>query len=80
VGKVWATMGTIVGEDFAEETLSQARDLGKKLVRSWKEKIVIPEVEEVRKSLEERRRRVMLYCKEDSPYEFEVWKAHWGFE
>lgn len=49
VGKVWATIGTIVGEDFPEETLSQGRDLGKKLLRSWKEKIVTPEVKEVRK-------------------------------
>jgi len=71
VGSVWATMGTIVGEDFPEETLRQALELGKKLVRSWKGKVVIPEAEEIRKSFEERMRRLMLYRKEDWPYEYQ---------
>jgi hypothetical protein len=38
--------------------------LGKKLARSWKEKAVNPETEEVRKSFKERMRRLMLYRKE----------------
>jgi hypothetical protein len=54
-------MGTIVGEDFPEEILSPARELGKKLVRSWKEKVVITEAEEVRKSFEDRVKHLMLY-------------------
>jgi len=65
VGAVWATMGTIVGEDFPEDILTQARDLGKKLMRSWMEKAVIPEAEEIRASFEERMRRLMLYRRED---------------
>ena len=80
VGSVWATMGTIVGENFPEETLRQARELGKKLVRSWKGKVVIPEAEEIRKSFEERMRRLMLYRKEDWPYEYQFWKKRRGLK
>lgn len=78
VGSVWATIGKIVGEDFPEEILRQARELGENLVRSWKEKVAFPEAEEVRKSFEERMRRLMLYRKEDWPYEYEFWKKHRG--
>jgi len=77
---VWATMGTIVGEDFPEETLRQARELGKKLVRFWKGKVVIPEAEEIRKSFKERMRRLMLYRKEDWPYEYQFWKKRRGLK
>jgi multimeric flavodoxin WrbA len=80
VGSVWATMGTIVGEDFPEEILRLAHALGKNLVRSWKEKAVIPEAEEIRKSFEERMRRLMLFRKEDWPYEYEFWKIHRGLK
>ena len=80
VGSVWATMGTIAGEDFPEEIQKKALDLGKKLVRSWNEKAVISEAEEVRRSFEERMRRLMLYRKEDWPYEFEFWRKHRGLK
>ena len=80
VGSVWATMGTMVGKGFPEELRSQARELGRKLVRAWKEKAVSPETEEVRKSFQERMRRLMLYRKEDWPYEYEFWKKQRGLE
>jgi multimeric flavodoxin WrbA len=80
VGSVWATMGTMVGKGFPEEIRSQARELGRKLVRAWKEKAVSPETEEVRKSFQESMRRLMLYRKEDWPYEYEFWKNHRGLK
>jgi multimeric flavodoxin WrbA len=80
VGSVWATMGGIAEGDFPEEIVNQARELGKKLIRSWKEKNVNPEVEKVRKSFEERMRRLMLYRKEDWSFEFKFWKEHRGLE
>jgi pimeloyl-ACP methyl ester carboxylesterase len=64
----------------AESKEKQARELGKKLVRSWKEKAVNPETEEVRKSFEERMRRLMLYRKEEWPFEYEFWKEHRGLK
>jgi multimeric flavodoxin WrbA len=80
VGSVWATMGTIAEGDFPEEILRQARDLGKNLVRSWKEKAVTPETGEMRKSFEERMRRLMRFRKDEWPYEYEFWKMHRGLK
>ena len=80
VGSVWATMGTMVGKGFPEEIRSQARELGRKLVRAWKEKAVSPETEEVRKSFQESMRRLMLYRKEDWPYEYQFWKKRRGLK
>jgi multimeric flavodoxin WrbA len=80
VGSVWATMGAIAGEHFPEEILRQAQDLGKKLVSAWKEKAVLPEVEEIRKSFQERMRNLMLYRRDDWPYEYEFWKKHRGLK
>ncbi len=78
VGAVWATMGSIAGEDFPEAILNQARELGRKLVVSWKEKAMFSETEEVRKAFRERMKNLMLYRKEDWPYEYEFWKRHRG--
>ena len=76
VGSVWATLGATAGEDFPENIRRKALELGKNLVRSWKEKAVFSETEEVRKSFQERMRTLMLYRKEDWPYEYEFWKKH----
>jgi hypothetical protein len=54
--------------------------LGKKLVKSWREKTVLPEAEEIRKSFQERMRNLMLYRKEDWPYEYAFWKKQRGLE
>jgi hypothetical protein len=78
VGSVWTTMGTIVGEGFPEDVLRQVRELGKKLVSARKEKVWIPGTEEVRRSFEGRMRRLMLYRKEDWPYEYGFWRVHRG--
>jgi len=80
VGSVWATMGAVAGEDFPEAVIDQARRLGTKLVRSWEEMIVPPEAEEARKAFEDRMRRLMLFRKEDWPYEYEFWKTHRGLK
>jgi multimeric flavodoxin WrbA len=80
VGHVWATMGAIVGEDFPAEILGQALEVGKNLVRFWKEKAVIPEAENIRKSFQERMRRLMLFRKEDWHYEYEFWKIYRGLK
>jgi hypothetical protein len=80
VSSVWATMGAIAGEEFPEEILKQALELGKKLVRSWEETVVPPEAEEARKVFEDRMRRLMLFRGKDWPYEYEIWKTHRGLK
>ena len=80
VGSVWATMGTISGNDFPQEIKDQTRELGKNLVISWKEKALPPDVDEMMKSFKERMRRLMLFRKEDWPYEYEFWKKERGLK
>jgi hypothetical protein len=59
----------------------ESRDLlGKKLVRSWKEKALFPVAEEVRKSFQQRMWNLMLYRMEDWPYEYEFWKKRRGLK
>jgi len=78
VGLVWATMGAIVGDTFLDRINRQAMALGKRLVRSWKEKVIFPEVEDQISAFKERMRSLMIYRKKEWPYEYEYWKKHRG--
>jgi hypothetical protein len=80
VGSVRATMGAIAGEEFPAEIIKQARQPGKKRVRSWEERVVPPEAEEAGKAFEDRMRRLMLFRKKDWPYEYEFWRTHRGLK
>ena len=78
VGSVWATMGATVGDGFPEETKQEARRLGKKLVQACEEKPAVPEIEKARDEFKQRMHMLMLYRKEDWPYEWEYWQKHHG--
>jgi multimeric flavodoxin WrbA len=78
VGSVWATMGATLGASFPEEIKDQAMDLGKELVRACKNKPAFPEVEKAQNEFKERMRLLMLYRKEEWPYEWEYWQKHRG--
>lgn len=78
VGSVWATMGSIAGDTFPDRINRQAMALGKRLVRSWKEKVILPEVEDQMSAFKERMRSLMIYRKKEWPYEYEYWKKHRG--
>lgn len=80
VGSVWATMGLIFGDDFPEDITTSAIDLGKRLVLAWKGKESFPETQEKMSAFRERMRRLMLFRKEEWPYEYEYWKKHEGLE
>ena len=71
-------MGAIVGDTFADRINRQAIALGKRLVRSWKEKVIFPEVEDQISAFKETMRSLMIYRKKEWPYEFEYWKKHRG--
>ena len=77
-GSVWATMGAIVGDTFPDRINRQAMALGKRLVRSWKEKVILPEVEDQISAFKDRMRSLMIYRKKEWPYEYEYWKKHPG--
>jgi multimeric flavodoxin WrbA len=76
VGSVWATMGRLSGPDFPAEITEKALTLGKNLVQSWKNKTTSPEIEEKIKAFKERMRTLILYRKEDWPYEYRYWQEH----
>jgi multimeric flavodoxin WrbA len=80
VGSVWATMGSIYGDDFPDDIANGALDLGKRLVEAWKNSESFPEIQEKMTVFKERMRRLMIYRKEEWPYEYEYWKKHWGLQ
>jgi multimeric flavodoxin WrbA len=80
VGAVWATMGTIDAENFPADIRSQAIELGKNLVLSWEKKIVSAAVEERILAFRERMRSLMLWRKDEWPYEYQFWMQHRGLE
>jgi multimeric flavodoxin WrbA len=74
VGSVWATMGAVSPPAFTEETKDEAARLGHKLVRSWKDKVMLPAIEEAKNQYKERFRLLVEYRKEQWPYEWEYWQ------
>ena len=80
VGAVWATMGNIYDDTFPEDIRNNAFELGKKLVLSWKDKVVLPESEIIIGQFKERMRQLMLWRKEEWPYEYQYWKKYRGLE
>jgi len=74
VGSVWATMGAITEEVLPADIISEALGLGKKLVQSWQTKVTSPEIEERLKEFQNRMRSLILYRKEEWPYEYGYWE------
>ena len=72
-GSVWATMGTITGDEFPPEILEKAHALGRKLVHDWKNGISTPEVEQSKAQFKERMRQLISYRKDEWPFEYEYW-------
>lgn len=80
VGAVWATMGNIYENTFPEGIRNNAFELCKKLVLSWKDKVVFPESEKIIGQFKERMQQLILWRKEEWPYEYQYWKKHRGLE
>lgn len=80
VGAVWATMGTLTDDRFTEDISKRARLLGENLVNAWKNRTSDPSSEKTMASFRERMRQLMLWRKEQWPYEYEYWRSHRGLE
>ncbi|MGA3175496.1 MAG: flavodoxin family protein [Syntrophorhabdales bacterium] len=80
VGSVWATMGEIQGYDFTRETRDKAFALGKRVVGAWKAGEPSSEYKAITSEFQERMRSLMLWRRNEWPYEYEYWKAHRGLK
>jgi hypothetical protein len=80
VGSVWATMGKIEGDKFPEEIRERALELGIKLVRHWREKVVTPAFKEKYPAFVERMKSLITYRKEEWPFEYEYWRRYRGLK
>ena len=80
VGAVWATMGQIQNYDFPQELREKASALGERLVHAWKNKEQNPQYAEVTRTFNERMHSLMLYRKEEWPFEYDYWKTHRGLK
>jgi len=78
VGAVWATMAGVQGVNFPEEIRKQAFALGEKLVTAWKNKGKSSDYSQVTAQFADRMRSLILWRKEEWPYEYEFWKEHRG--
>ena len=78
VGAVWATMGNITGDTFPDDISSRAFELGRRLVKSWEQKLTDPEVEEKMSAFRQRMKNLMEWRKDEWPYEYEYWRKHRG--
>jgi multimeric flavodoxin WrbA len=72
VGAVWATMGAL------PDGRESARRLGHDLVQAWQTGAVDPAAEQIMAAFRERMRQLMLWRRQEWPYEYEYWKSHRG--
>jgi multimeric flavodoxin WrbA len=77
VGSVWATMG-LIREHFPADIKDRALRLGRRLVQAWRNKEDFPELQQKMALFKERMRLLMVYRKEDWPFEYEYWKKNRG--
>lgn len=80
VGSVWATMGKIAGDVFPEDIKKSAFELGEKLVLSWKNRVPDKDIEKRINRFKERMRSLMLWRKQEWPYEYNYWKERRGLQ
>ena len=80
VGAVWATMGALIDDNFTDDICKHAQKLGEDLVRAWKNGTIDPSTENTMAAFRERMRQLMLWRKQQWPYEYEYWRSHRGLE
>lgn len=80
VGAVWATMGAVSGDDFPEEILEKAFQLGRNLVSDWKNKHKPEGFEKEMNAFYARMKRLMLFRKDRWPFEYDYWVRHRNIE
>ncbi len=80
VGGVWATMGTISGDEFPPDIRKKAFDLGHELVTAWQSKKKPLEIAEAMDTFHDRMENMMRYRGKEWTYEYEYWVEHHGLK
>ncbi len=75
VGSIWATMSELPDYTFTEDIKNEAKNLGQRLVKAWKNKETYPEWESRMNEFRERMKSLMLWRKDEWPFEYEYWKS-----
>jgi multimeric flavodoxin WrbA len=78
VGGVHASMATMNGSQFPAGVREQAQSLGEALVQSWQERRIDPQQEREMAAFRERMRQLVVWKKEEWPYEYGYWQEHHG--
>lgn len=77
VGAVWATMSQVAGDAFPADIHDRALMLGKSLVQSWKNKTTTPKTEKETAIFRERMKNLILFRKDEWPYEYKYWREQY---
>ncbi|HOC45329.1 MAG: flavodoxin family protein [Syntrophorhabdaceae bacterium] len=80
IGSVWATMSQVEGQNFPDNVRKKAFSLGENLVKAWKSKTTSSKYNKVSSQFEERMRSLILWRKQEWPYEYKYWKQHRGLK
>jgi hypothetical protein len=70
-------MGLIEGDTFPESIRQAAFDLGRNLVAAWKTRTVPSDVSTRLSDFHQRMKSLVMYCKDDWPYEYDYWRQHY---
>ena len=77
VGAVHAAMASMP-EEFTPEVRARAEALGEALVEAWREQRSDPQTERQMAAFRERMRQLVVWKKEEWPYEYGYWQEHHG--
>jgi multimeric flavodoxin WrbA len=80
VGSIWVTMGNLTDDVFTDAICKEAFSLGEKLVRYWQQKKRTQRVEKKLTAFKERMRWLMIYRKDQWPYEYNFCQRNKGLK
>jgi multimeric flavodoxin WrbA len=78
VGAVQATMASMCNGEFTAAVREEARKLGARLVEAQAENFSDPETEAEMQSMRDRMRQLIVWKKDEWPYEYGYWQEHHG--
>lgn len=78
VGSVHAPMAAMPHGEFTAEVRERAEALGEELVKAWREGRVDPDVEHEMAAFRERMRQLVVWKRDEWPYEYGYWQERHG--